>query len=71
MNRIWLVGCGNMAGAMLLRWLETGLDAARVTVIDPAATRSDVRVLPSVPHEAPPDLLMLGTTYDGRDIAAR
>ena len=60
MNTLWLIGCGNMAGAMLSRWLATGMDADRVTVIDPAATRSDVRVLASVPEEAPPTLLMLG-----------
>ena len=60
MNTLWLIGCGNMAGAMLSRWLATGMDADRVTVIDPAATRSDVRVLPTVPDEAPPTMLMLG-----------
>ncbi len=60
MNTLWLIGCGNMAGAMLSRWLATGMDADRVTVIDPAAMRSDVRVLPTVPDEAPPTMLMLG-----------
>ena len=34
-GRFWLIGCGNMAGAMLSRWLITGMDPARVTVIDP------------------------------------
>ena len=60
MSAIWLIGCGNMAGAMLSRWLATGLDPARVTVIDPAAARSDVRVLRAVPDEPAPDMLMLG-----------
>ena len=60
MNRLWLIGCGNMAGAMLSRWLDVGMDPARVTVIDPAATRADVRVLRTVPDEAPPAMLMLG-----------
>ena len=32
-----LVGCGNMAGAMLDRWLAAGLDAAAVTIVDPVA----------------------------------
>jgi pyrroline-5-carboxylate reductase len=45
---------------MLSRWLDAGMDPARVTVIDPAATRSDVRVLREVPDEAPPTMLMLG-----------
>ncbi len=60
MTTIWLVGCGNMAGAMLSRWLDTGLDPARVMVIDPAAPRTDVRVLSAVPDEHSPDMLMLG-----------
>ena len=30
---IWAVGAGNMGGAMLRRWLATGLDPARLTVI--------------------------------------
>ena len=60
MNTLWLIGCGNMGGAMLSRWLDVGMDPARVTVIDPASTRSDVRVLRAVPDEAPPTMLMLG-----------
>jgi pyrroline-5-carboxylate reductase len=59
-NSLWLIGCGNMAGAMLSRWLDAGMDPARVTVIDPAATRDDVRVLRALPDEAPPTMLMLG-----------
>ena len=49
-----------MAGAMLSRWLDAGMDADRVTIIDPAAARTDVRVLRSIPDEAPPAMLMLG-----------
>jgi pyrroline-5-carboxylate reductase len=60
MNTLWLIGCGNMAGAMLSRWLDVGMDPARVTVITPTATRSDVRVLRALPDEAPPTMLMLG-----------
>ena len=60
MNGLWLVGCGNMAGAMLSRWLATGLEPGGVIVIDPLTTRSDVRVLRDIPDEAPPDMLMLG-----------
>ncbi len=32
----WIIGCGNMAGAMLRRWVETGIDVSRVRVVDPA-----------------------------------
>ena len=60
MSTLWLIGCGNMAGAMLSRWLDAGMDPARVTVITPTATRSDVRVLRALPDEAPPTMLMLG-----------
>jgi pyrroline-5-carboxylate reductase len=31
-----LVGCGNMAGAMLARWVAAGLNPARVHVVDPS-----------------------------------
>ena len=60
---LWLLGCGNMAGAMLSRWLETGLDPAAVTIIDPSRTAAPagVRLLAAPPRdEAPPAALMLG-----------
>ncbi|MBB5684157.1 pyrroline-5-carboxylate reductase family protein [Sphingobium boeckii] len=60
---LWLLGCGNMAGAMLARWLETGLDPAAVTVIDPSRTEAPagVRLLAAPPQgEAPPAALLLG-----------
>lgn len=34
---LWLVGAGNMGGAMLRGWLDAGLDPAQLVVIDPAA----------------------------------
>lgn len=40
-GQLLLVGCGNMAGAMLTQWLAAGLDPARVTIIDPAAAPRD------------------------------
>lgn len=30
---LWMIGCGNMGGAMLRRWLDAGLDPAGVTVV--------------------------------------
>jgi pyrroline-5-carboxylate reductase len=36
-GRLLLVGCGNMAGAMLDRWLAAGLDPALVAIVDPLA----------------------------------
>lgn len=49
---VWLIGCGNMAGAMLAGWLRAGEDPARFHVIDPGT--------PNLPqgighHETPPE----------------
>jgi pyrroline-5-carboxylate reductase len=46
-----LIGCGNMAGAMLRRWLDRGLDPARVLVVRPsgAPVAQGVRVLTEMP----------------------
>lgn len=30
---LWLIGCGNMGGAMLERWIADGIDPAAVTVV--------------------------------------
>ncbi|WP_347091526.1 pyrroline-5-carboxylate reductase [Sphingomonas parapaucimobilis] len=59
---IWLVGCGNMAGAMLRRWLSEGLDPAQVTVITRSGTRAPegVRSLTALPADETPEILMLG-----------
>ena len=65
---LWLLGCGNMAGAMLARWLETGLDPAAVTVIDPnrMTAPTGVRLLTAAPQgETPPAALMLGVKPQG------
>lgn len=62
-RQLWLLGCGNMVGAMLSRWLETGLDPAAVTVIDPflKAAPDGVRHLTTLPAgETPPGLLLIG-----------
>jgi pyrroline-5-carboxylate reductase len=59
---LWLIGCGNMGGALLRRWLETGLSAHDVTVIDPAPQHiENVRWIASLPSgEAGPDIMVLG-----------
>jgi pyrroline-5-carboxylate reductase len=60
-SAFWIVGCGAMAGAMLSRWLATGMRADDVTVIDPALPAYEgVRVVASLPDEPPPARLMLG-----------
>ncbi|MFC4847629.1 pyrroline-5-carboxylate reductase [Hephaestia sp. GCM10023244] len=60
---IWLIGCGNMAGAMLRQWVASGVvDPARVTVIDPGApTLPDgVRHVTELPAQGLPEAVMLG-----------
>lgn len=60
---IWLIGCGNMAGAMLAGWLRAGVQAGRFTVIRPSgeAPAPGVRTLRRLPQgEPPPAVAMLG-----------
>ncbi|WP_232834057.1 MULTISPECIES: pyrroline-5-carboxylate reductase [unclassified Sphingomonas] len=64
-GRMLLVGCGNMGGAMLRRWIAAGLDPAQVTVVSPSGRSmpDGVRVVTAVPSAdagAPFDIVMLG-----------
>lgn len=59
--RVVLVGCGKMGTALLQGWLQQGLAAADIVVVEPApgpaadiADRHGLRVVPS-PGEAPGD----------------
>ncbi|WP_443970447.1 pyrroline-5-carboxylate reductase family protein [Sphingobium sp. CR28] len=56
-----LVGCGNMAGAMLGRWLEYGLPPERVTVVRPSGrpVADGVTVMTTLPDVIAPDTLVL------------
>lgn len=63
LKRLWLIGCGNMGGAMLRRWIDTGeIDAVNVDVVN----RSDrelpkgVRQARKLPDGPLPDMVMLG-----------
>jgi pyrroline-5-carboxylate reductase len=58
----WLIGCGNMAGAMLERWLGQGMDPRQVTVVRPSGrpVAEGVRVLAALPEGEVPALVMLG-----------
>lgn len=47
---LWLVGCGNMGGAMLDRWIADGVDPAAITVI----TRTPRAVPAGVTHAITP-----------------
>ena len=56
----WLVGCGNMAGAMVEGWRAAGVDFSDVTVIRPSGTPVEgVRTVDSYPGEQP-RFVMLG-----------
>lgn len=58
-----LIGCGNMAGAMLARWFDLGLDPKQVTVVRPsgAPVADGVRVVTDVAELAPiKGLVLLG-----------
>jgi pyrroline-5-carboxylate reductase len=59
---LWLIGCGNMAGAMLDRWLDRGLDRGKVIVIRPSGRvpAQGVRTLTAPPDDETPALVLLG-----------
>ncbi|MGF1549254.1 MAG: pyrroline-5-carboxylate reductase [Sphingomonadaceae bacterium] len=69
----WMVGCGNMAGAMLAGWLEVGIDRAQITVIRPSGepVGEGIRVLTRYPEDEVPALAMLGMKpYQLDEVAA-
>lgn len=70
---LWLVGCGNMGGALLARWLAAGLPAERVTVIDPFAKSlpAGVRSAPEAPADGGPRVLVLAIKPQMFDDAAK
>lgn len=70
---IWSVGCGNMAGAMLRRWLATGLDPRQLTVIrkSGAPVADSVTVLTAPPPDgAAPAIVLLGVKPAMLDLVA-
>jgi pyrroline-5-carboxylate reductase len=52
---LFMVGCGNMAGQMLARWLDRGLDPAHVTVLRPSGrpVAPGVAVVTTYPDRLP------------------
>ncbi len=62
MTRILLVGCGKMGGALLQGWLDRGVPAADVMVVEPAAPHLPVAVVTgndAVPADFTPDIVVL------------
>ena len=61
--RLWLVGCGNMAGAMLRRWIESGVVASENVFVVNRHDRElpvGVRQGRAFPDEPAPDFIQLG-----------
>lgn len=57
----WLVGCGNMAGAMVDGWRAAGIDLSPITVIRPSGTPvKGVRTVTALPTGEAPRFVMLG-----------
>jgi pyrroline-5-carboxylate reductase len=57
----WLVGCGNMAGAMVAGWQAADVDFSAVTVIRPSGTPVEgVRTVRDYPTHEAPRFVMLG-----------
>ena len=57
----WLVGCGNMAGAMVAGWHAAGIDLSPVTAIRPSGTSVEgVKTVTDLPDGPPPAFVMLG-----------
>lgn len=59
---LFLIGCGNMAGAMLEGWLAAGADPRLITVIRPSgrAPAPGIRTLTALPEDEVPALVLLG-----------
>lgn len=72
---IFMVGCGNMAGQMLSRWLACGLDPARVSVLRPSgrSVAPGVMVVTDYPEAfADGTVVLLGMKpYQLTDVAPR
>lgn len=60
-STLWLVGAGNMGGAMLRGWLGQGMTPARITVIDPfvPSVPDGVALERAIPEGVAPDILVL------------
>ena len=69
---LWLAGCGNMAGAMLARWLEEGVDPAHVSAIRPSGrpAAGGVRVTTDFPEDEVPAIVLLGMKPHQLDLVA-
>ncbi|MDJ0277291.1 pyrroline-5-carboxylate reductase [Sphingomonas sp. 2R-10] len=58
---LWLIGCGNMGGAMLERWVADGIDPVAVTVVTrtPRDLPAGVTHATTMPQDGPPAIVVL------------
>lgn len=71
--RLWMIGCGNMGGAMLARWIDSGVIAADAVDVVNRADRPlppGVRQARDLPHAPPPDVVVLAVKPQQRADAA-
>jgi pyrroline-5-carboxylate reductase len=68
----WMIGCGNMGGAMLRRWLAAGLDPALVTVVTRSGrgVPAGVTAVSTIPADQQPTTLVLAVKPQQLDIVA-
>lgn len=61
-NSILIVGCGNMAGAMLQGWVAGGIEPSRFTVVNPSPRElpAGVAQLRELPSDGAFDAILLG-----------
>ena len=70
-----LVGAGNMGGAMLAGWIESGFAPERITVIDPSSREAmlaliekhGIRHCPSPPEGYRPDVMLIAVKPQAMD----
>jgi len=60
-DELWLVGAGNMGGAMLRGWIADGIDPATISVIDPMVEDlpAGINWAREFPRDASPETLVL------------
>ncbi len=60
-GRIWIIGCGNMGGAILQAWLNNDAPKDNITVIKPSTSALPGGLLsqPEYPQDGSPDLVLL------------
>lgn len=69
---LWLIGCGNMGGAMLERWIADGVDPAAITVVtrSPRLVPAGVTHTTTIPPDGPPAVVVLAIKPQQLDAVA-